>query len=177
LQVSEQRRLELDDEKQRKTTGVLALQEAATKRRNNLAQQKLEKLAKKEAEGQQRVEQLEKIQHQKIALANEKKNRVQTRAQELQTKKSEIEEEKVIRFTCVNIFQKRALREKLELSAQRKEDQVRQVREKAAAANQNAKIVASRVQSSRKCSESADANALAGLLSPIFEIKNLDEGT
>jgi hypothetical protein len=165
--------LELDDEKQRKTTGVLALQEAATKRRNDLAQQKLEKLAKKEAEGQQRVEQLEKIQHRKIALANEKKNR----AQELQTKKSEIEEEKVIRFTCFNIFQKRALREKLELSAQRKEDQVRQVREKAAAANQNAKIVASRVQSSRKCSESAVANAVAGLLSPIFEIKNLDEGS
>ena len=96
LQVSEQRKLEMDDEKQRKTTGVLALQEAATKRRNDLAQQKLEKLAKKEAEGQQRVEQLEKIQHQKIALANEKKNRVQSRAQELQTKKSEIEEEKVL---------------------------------------------------------------------------------
>ena len=56
LQGSEQRRLELDDEKQRKSTGVLALQEAATKRRYDLAQQKLEKLAKKEAEGQQRVE-------------------------------------------------------------------------------------------------------------------------
>ena len=65
----------------------------------------------------------------------------------------------------------------MELSAQRKEDQVRQVREKAAAANQNAKIVASRVQSSRKCSESMDAvNAAAGLLSPTFEINKLYDG-
>lgn len=70
------------------------------------------------------------------------------------------------------------LREKLEMSAQRKEDQVRQVREKAAAANQNAKIVASRVQSSRKCSVSVDAaNNVPGLLSPTFEIQKLDDGT
>lgn len=95
LQESEQRKLELDDEKQRKTTGVLALQEAATKRRNDIAQQKIDKLARKEAEGQHRVEQLERDQHRRIALANEKKNRVQTRAQELQSKKMEIEEEKV----------------------------------------------------------------------------------
>ena len=95
LQESEQRKLELDDEKQRKTTGVLALQEAATKRRNELAQQKIDKLARKEAEGQHRVEQLEREQHRRIALANEKKNRVQNRAQELQSKKLEIEEEKV----------------------------------------------------------------------------------
>lgn len=106
IQESEQRKLELDDEKQRKTTGVLALQEAATKRRNEFAQQKIDKLARKEAEGQHRVEQLEREQHRRIALANEKKNRVQNRAQELQSKKLEIEEEKVWDlescFTCMD---------------------------------------------------------------------------
>ncbi|KAJ3337768.1 hypothetical protein HDU91_001381, partial [Kappamyces sp. JEL0680] len=71
---------------------------------------------------------------------------------------------------------KRALKEKLELSAQRKEDQVRQVREKAAVANQNAKAVATRVHSTRKSGEKTpDINAIAGLLTPTFEALKLDD--
>ncbi len=101
LQESEQRKNEIDDEKHRKTSGVLALQEAATKRRNELKQQKLEKIAKKAAEGQQRVEKLEQQQHQKVARANEKISRAQSRAQELQSKKSEIEEEKVLFYLII----------------------------------------------------------------------------
>lgn len=95
LQESELRKLELDDEKLRRTSGVLALQEAATKRRKDLAQQKLEKLARKEEEGKQRVELLAEEQNRRIAMANEKKNRVQSRVQELESKKNEIEQEKV----------------------------------------------------------------------------------
>ncbi|KAJ3358574.1 hypothetical protein HDU91_005170, partial [Kappamyces sp. JEL0680] len=77
LQESELRKSEIDDEKLRKSSGVLALQEAATKRRNELVQQKLEKIAKKEAELGQRVEKLEKEQHLRIARANAKLSRAQ----------------------------------------------------------------------------------------------------
>lgn len=65
--------------------------------------------------------------------------------------------------------QKEALLEKLELSAQRKNDQVRQKREKAAVKNQNAKIVATRVQMDRKTNNaSAEMTPASTPTKPIF---------
>ena len=96
LEESKQRRLEIEDEKLKKTSEILALQKAATDRRVRAEAEKHQKLAKKEAEGQQRVEELERLREVKKEMNLEKQKTVQSRALEIKTKKME-EEEKMVK--------------------------------------------------------------------------------
>ena len=89
LQESQQRKMELDDEKSRKSSEVTALQAAASTRREKANSEKLERLAKKDAEGIHRVEEMEREREIKKVKSIEKQLEVKTRAMEIQFKKIE----------------------------------------------------------------------------------------
>lgn len=161
---NEQRRLEIEDEKVRKTetTGVSALSRAATKRRLEIAASKSEKLARKEADQLQRAVELDQLKRTKVLRALERQKEAHERILEIRVRKVEVEEEK-----------KRNLREKLEMNAARKLEKVMEKVGKMAAANLNAKTVADR-KSTRKAGDGGAG--IDGLLTPTFETMVLDEG-
>lgn len=66
-----------------------------------------------------------------------------------QEKLRRIEELRILKQSEEEVFRKE-LEEKLEMGSKRKEEQMRQVREKAAAANEQARVRASLIQASRK---------------------------
>ncbi|KAL2914641.1 hypothetical protein HK105_205779 [Polyrhizophydium stewartii] len=141
-QETEARLQELEGERLRKMSEVAAMQEAALERRRLQEQERLAKLAreeerKREAEAKKDEERKQR-EEQRIANKTEKLKR-------LEAFKSSKE--------AVVSQMRRELDERLEKGIRRKDEQLQQVKEKAAAANHNARAVADRVNAIRRTPE------------------------
>jgi hypothetical protein len=134
---NEQRLCEIDEGRQRRLSEASALQEAAAQRRKAMEQERLERLEQIRVKEKLIEEELQRQNE----LKKEKELKKKAKMERIHAKKMEMEEEK--RKAQALILAK------LEMGAQRKDENLRKVREKAAAANQNAKIVANRVRQNK----------------------------
>jgi hypothetical protein len=134
---NEQRLFEIDEGRQRRLSEASALQEAAAQRRKAMEQERLERLEQIRLKEKSIEEELQRQNEMK----KEKELKKKAKLERIYAKKMEMEEEK--RRSQAIIMAK------LEMGAQRKDENLRKVREKAAAANQNAKIVAHRVRQNK----------------------------
>ncbi|KAI8907293.1 hypothetical protein EDD86DRAFT_209237 [Gorgonomyces haynaldii] len=139
---AESRRNDMTLAKMKKLQDVTAMQDAAHERRKQQEEEKLRKIEQEQEKRTNAVAKAEALKAKKVAQSQGRLKRIQDAQISKQAEEEEMRRER-----------QEKLSEKLEQGSMRKFEQIQQVKEKAAAANHNAKIVASRVQASRKTPE------------------------